>query len=83
MTKTEKIVVVSAGVVTVSTVTMLMLAKKYDAAANQVLNELQDIQYTLSRSREDILVGNREIIEGNKILRDLVKQSVTDLVEET
>ena len=83
MTNTEKIVIVSTGVVAASAITMMMLSKKYDAATSEVLNELKDIEYNLSRSREDIIIGNKEIVEGNRILRTLIKQSVDEMLEET
>ena len=81
MTTSDKIIIGSTAVIAASAITMMMISKKYDAAANDVLSELQDIHYILSRSREDIITGNKEIVEGNRILRSIVKQSAEDITD--
>ena len=79
MTQNEKIIVGSTIVVTASALTLFMLSKKYNALNKEIVSNLEDIQYTISKTREDIIVGNKEIADGNRILRKLVKQSSEEL----
>jgi hypothetical protein len=78
LTQTDKIIIGSTVIVTASTISLIMLSKKYARAANEVHGELQDIEYLLSKCREDILVGNKDINEGNKLLRSLIKKSLEE-----
>lgn len=82
MTKTEKIVVGSTVIIGASALTMMMLSKKNDAKTGEIKSELNDIRYTLSKSREDLIVLNRETIEGNRILRRLIDHSIDDIVDD-
>lgn len=82
MTKTEKIVVGSTVIIGASALTMMMLSKKNDAKTSEIKSELSDIRYTLSKSREDLIVLNRETIEGNRILRRLIDHSIDDIVDD-
>lgn len=76
MELSDKIIIGSTIIVAASTITMLAVSKKYNDTISNVHAELQDINYILSRSNEDIIIGNREISEGNAILRTLVKQTL-------
>lgn len=80
MTKTDKIIIGSTVVVATSAVTMLILSQKYEKSIKEVQADIQEIQYVLSRSREDILVGNREIVDGNRLLRSMVKEGAEAVV---
>lgn len=79
MSASDKIVIGSTIVIATSAVTMLAISKKYEKATTALTGDLQDIQYLLSRSREDIIAGNKAIVEGNRILRELVKNSAEDI----
>ena len=79
MTQNEKIIVGSTIVVTASALTLFMLSKKYNSLNKEIVSNLEDIQYTISKTREDIIVGNKEIADGNRILRKIVKQSSEEL----
>ena len=78
MTTSDKIIIGSTIVIAASAITMLTLSKKYEKATNVLNEELQDIHYLLSRSREDINAGNKAIVEGNNILREIVKSAAED-----
>jgi hypothetical protein len=75
MTRTEKIIIGSTAIVSISAITMVLLSNKYERTAKEVATNLKDVHYVLSKSREDIIIGNKEIAEGNKILRTIVKKS--------
>ena len=75
MTNLEKVVIGSTVIIAVSAVSILVVSKKYENATETVIENLKDVRYTLSKSREDIIVGNKEIVEGNKLLKLIVKQS--------
>ena len=79
METSDKIVIGATAVILASTITMLAIGKKYDRASTSVLSELQDIHYTLSKSREDIISGNKSIVEGNMILRTIVQQGAKNV----
>lgn len=76
MTSNEKIIVGSTIVIAASAVAMIIISKEYETTKNQVLSDIKDIRYTISKTREDIIVGNREIVEGNNLLREIVKQDI-------
>ena len=82
MTTSDKIIIGSTVIVVASAITMLTISKKYEKATNVLTEDLQDIQYLLSRSREDIIAGNKSIVEGNKILREIVKSSAEDMTNQ-
>ena len=75
MTTSEKIIIGSTAVITISAVSLLLASKKYDAATQEVITNLKDVNYILSKSREDIIAGNAELAKGNEILRTIVKKS--------
>lgn len=79
MSASDKIIIGSTIVIASSAVTMLAISKKYEKATTALTGDLQDIQYLLSRSREDIIAGNKAIVESNRILRKLVKNSAEDI----
>ena len=78
MDKHDKIIIGSTAVIAASAIALFIISHQYDSAANGVQKELQDINYTLTKTREDVVKGNREIIEGNRILRRLIMNSVDD-----
>ena len=39
------------------------------------VDNLKDVNYILSKSRDDIIAGNKELAKGNDILRTIVKKS--------
>ena len=82
LTKTEKIVVGSTVIIGASALAMLVMSKKYDITAEEIHSDLSDIRYTLSKSREDLIILNRETVEGNRILRKLIKESAEDVVDD-
>ena len=82
MTKTEKIIVGSTFIIGASAVAMLMMSKKYDVGTEQLRSDLSDIRYTLSKSREELIILNKETVEGNRILRKIVKDSVNDFTDD-
>ena len=82
LTKTEKIVVGSTVIIGACAITMLAMSNKYDVATSGIQSELSDIRYTLSKSREDLIILNRETVEGNRILRKLIKESAEDIVDD-
>ena len=82
MTKTEKIVVGSTIIIGASALAMMALTKKHDSETERVRSELSDIRYTLSKSREELIVLNRETAEGNRILRRLIDHSIDDLMDD-
>ena len=82
MNKTEKIIVGSTIIVGAAAVTMLLMSKKYDATVAEIHSDLSDIRYTLSKSREDLIILNKETVEGNRILRKIIKDSVQDFVDD-
>jgi hypothetical protein len=79
MNTSEKIILGSTAIVTLSAITMLSLSKQYNEAAQEITTNLKDVHYILSKSREDIIAGNKELVEGNRILRSIVKKSSEDL----
>lgn len=81
-TKTEKIVVGSTIIIGASALAMMVMSKKFDIATEEIRSDLSDIRYTLSKSREDLIVLNRETVEGNRILRKIVKDSAEDIVDD-
>ena len=82
LTKTEKIVVGSTVIIGACALTMMAMSNKYNAATSEIQSELSDIRYTLSKSREDLIILNRETVEGNRILRKLIKESAEDIVDD-
>ena len=76
MTTSDKIMLASAIAVVASTAVIVSSTKKYETATTSLISELQDINYLLSRTREDVISGNGQIVAGNKLLQDLVKKSV-------
>ena len=78
MTKSDKVIVGATIVIGFSAFSMYMMSKNYDNRTRAVEDNLQDIKYMLSKTREDVLEGNREIIEGNKILKKMVKDAVNE-----
>ena len=81
MTTSDKIILGSTAVIAVSAITMLAISKKYEVATEEALSELKDIRYSLSKTREDVIIGNRAISEGNQILRQIVKKTAEDIVD--
>lgn len=79
LTKTDKIIIAGTAIVVVTAAINYSVAKKYETAALGVQEELRDIEYLLSKNREDILIGNKEIVEGNRLLRSLVKKSAEEI----
>lgn len=78
MTREEKAIIMgSAAVISISVLVMCRMTKKYNEDADEIITEIRDIHYELSKSREDIIVGNKEISEGNKLLKKIVKQTAT------
>ena len=82
MTKTEKIVAGSAIIIGASAVTMYVMSKKYNVATEEIRSDLNEIRYTLSKSREDLIILNRETVDGNRILRKLIKESAEDFIDD-
>ena len=81
MTKNEKVIIGSTAVIGISALTMLAISKKYDAATQEILADLNNINYTLSKSREDIIAGNKSIDDGNRMLRSLLIKSAEENVD--
>jgi len=81
MNTSEKIIIGSTAVITVSAITMLVISKQYTEATQEITANLKDVHYILSKSREDIIAGNKELVEGNRLLRSMVKTSAEELVK--
>ena len=78
MTKSDKFIAGATITIGISALCMYVTAKNYDSRTQNVEDNLQDIKYMLSKTREDVLEGNREIVEGNKILKTMVKNAVNE-----
>ena len=78
MTKSDKVIAGATIAIGISAFCMYVTAKNYDSRTRNVEDNLQDIKYMLSKTREDVLEGNREIVEGNKILKTMVKNAVNE-----
>ena len=78
MTTTDKIIIGAAAVTMMSAATFVYIDKKYKRKTSEVSEELQSIEYLLSKCREDIILGNKEISQGNKLLREIIKKSLED-----
>ena len=81
MSAGEKIIIGSTAVIIASTITMLMLGRKYDKKTDDVLLELNDINNTLMMNRKDIIIGNKKIADSNRILRKLVVESAANVTK--
>ena len=81
MTPNEKLIIGSTAVITVSALTILLVSKKYTLAAQEVVNNVKDVNFIMSKCRDDIIIGNRELAEGNRILRGIVKKSSENIVD--
>lgn len=79
MSAGEKIIIGSTAIIIASTITMLMIGRKYDKKTDDVLLELNDINNTLMMNRKDIIIGNKKIADSNRILRKLVVDSAANV----
>ncbi len=75
----EKIIIGSALIIGLSAIAIQKMTRKYDEKTEWIVNELEIIDYEISKSREDIISGNRDIAEGNKLLRKLIKSQATEI----
>ena len=78
LSTSDKIIIGAATVTVASTLIFVCISKKYERKTTEVSEELKSIDYLLSKCREDIVVGNKEISQGNKLLRDIIKKSLED-----
>lgn len=75
MDTTDKVLIGASTVIAVSALTMYVMSHKYDVMTKEVIGKMTEINYTLSRSREDIIKGNKAINEGNEMLKEMFKQN--------
>ena len=81
MTTSDKIVIGSTIIMGTAAITMIMMSRKFDTLAEDIHSEMGDIRYTLSKSREDLIVLNKATAEGNRILRKIIKDTAEEFVD--
>ena len=72
----DKVIIGSTAVILLSAATMLAISKKYDNSLKTLQGDITNINYIVSKSRDDILIGNKTIEQGNAMLRELIKANL-------
>ena len=75
---TDKILLLSAGMLVATGAIMIHESKKYEEVVQNLKYEVDSIYHLDKKILEEVIAGNREIDNGNKLMRQIIRKSLEE-----
>lgn len=76
---TDKIILTSTAVIALSSISMLMMAKKYEKRADDIDFWMMNIRSSVNAANIKIVDNNRAILDGNRMLREILANQLKEV----
>lgn len=75
---TDKILLLTAGMLVATGAIMIHESKKYEEVIQTLKCEVDECYHMSNKILEEVIVGNKEIDNGNKLMRQIIKKSLEE-----
>ena len=75
---TDKILLLTAGMLVATGAIMIHESKKYEETIQTLKYEVDECYHMNNKILEEVIVGNQEIDNGNKLMRQIIKKSLEE-----
>ena len=78
----DKVILISTGVILASAFMMNQNSKKYEAKFNEIEYMLDNVNNSIENAQTKIIENNRNVLEGNEMLKEIISIKLKEVSNE-